>query len=89
MEYVYEDTDLAYIDADFWENYEDAEAALHGTGGDMRLVVDGVTYETTSLGGVCSTPTDIKRGFVNFPEIDFDQAESVVLIYGDQSIQLK
>lgn len=89
MEYVYEDTDLAYIDVDFWENYEDAELALHGTGGDMRLVVDGVTYETTGLGGVCSTPTGIKRGFVTFPEIDFDQAESVVLIYGDQSIHLK
>lgn len=89
MEYVYDDTDLAYIDEDFWKNYEKAELALHGTGRDMRLVVDGVTYETMEISGVYSESSGIKRGSVSFPEIDYDQAESVVLTYGDQTIQLK
>ncbi len=89
LKYVYDGTDLSYIETDFWENYEDAEAAFQETAECLKLVVDGVAYEPTYIGGVYMDEDHLAKGWANFPEIDFEQAESVTLTYGDQTIKLK
>ena len=89
LNYVYDGTDLSYIETDFWENYEDAEAAFRETAECLKLVVDGVAYEPTYIGGVYMVEAHLAKGWANFPEIDFEQAESVTLTYGDQTIKLK
>lgn len=81
MEFYYDGTDLEYIDEDFWANYDAAGEAYQSTTCDMRLIVDGVEYEPTELGGVYGDPSGLRRGMIEFSEINFAEASSVALTY--------
>lgn len=89
VEFYYGGTDLEYIDEDFWGNYETAEATFQDMTTDMRLVVDGIEYLPTELGGVYPEETGLRRGTVTFPEVNFIDSESISVIYNGQEINIK
>ena len=89
-EYYLDGTSLEYIDEDFWGAYfDDAEKAYQDTAKDIRLVVDGVEIAPSELSSVYSEDDGLKRVMTVFPEIDFDNASSVVFAYNGSEIVVK
>lgn len=88
-EFFYTGTPLEYIDEDFWNYYEVAAEEFQATAQNLRLVVDGVEYEPTSLGYVYGDPSGLRRSFATFPEIDYDSATSVEFVYNETVITIK
>lgn len=88
-DFFYEGTDLKYIDDDFWGNYEDAGNAHQAVSRDLRLVVDGVEYMPTDLGGVYAEPDGLRRGMTTFPEVDYANASSIMITYNGTEIVIK
>lgn len=88
-EFFYTGTDLEYIDEDFWSHVDFAGETFQESAGDLRLVVDGTTYEPTELGYVYGDPSGVRRSYVAFPEVDYDAATSVAFEYNGTTITIK
>ena len=88
-EFYYAGTALESVDSNFWNNYETIGAAHQATMADVRLVVDGTEYSATELGGVYADDSGIRRGMATFPEINFEEATSVVFTYNGTEVVIK